>query len=134
MPTEKEMLNVAHPGAQRIALGDRLDAIITLLNELRTTATENRVAILELIDDHASSIAIEAELKADVIAIGAAVDGVLTKMDSDGGITDTNYMATHGTGGSGDAIPADVSAAPAATLTASDPTAVSAAAVTALDA
>ena len=41
------------------------------------------------------------ELQTDHTTTMAAVDGVLAKLDADGGITDTDYAAVHGTGGSG---------------------------------
>jgi len=41
----------------------------------------------------------------DINAIGASVDGVLAKLDSDAGVTDTDYESIHGRDGSGVALP-----------------------------
>jgi len=82
-----------------------LDNTLAVCNELRT--------------DHATNVTLLTELKADVSALTLAVDAICTKLDADAGITDTNYEAVHGSGGSGVAIPAAaVTASPPATLTA----------------
>lgn len=54
------------------------------------------------------------ELKDDIDATAAAVDAVLDKLDADAGITDTNYGAKHGVGGS------ESTALPAAAVAADD--------------
>jgi hypothetical protein len=81
-------------------------AIIELIDDHatnKTTIDECRTAIIELIDDHAT-------FKTVVDEVTAWAEALATKMNSDGGITDTDYDAV---------ITAD---APA-TLTAGDPTA-----------
>jgi hypothetical protein len=50
--------------------------------------------INELQDDHDTSL--------------ASLEALLTKMDSDPGCSNTNYSALLGTGGSGTALPADL--------------------------
>ena len=57
------------------------------------------------------------ELQADMDTFYAAVEGITDKLDGDGGITDTNYNAVHGQGGSGAAIPADLTNSTALKLT-----------------
>ena len=46
------------------------------------------------------------ELQTDHALFQLAVDGIVAKLDGDGGITDTDYEAVHGVGGSGAALPA----------------------------
>ena len=46
------------------------------------------------------------ELQADHATFQLAVDGIVAKLDADAGITDTDYEAVHGVGGSGAALPA----------------------------
>lgn len=83
-----ELLNRATPGLKTSGLGTKMNQLITLINELR----------------------------ADMISMGAAVDGICAKLDSDAGVTDTNYAAVHATGGSGAAVPADPTASAVDTL------------------
>jgi len=56
------------------------------------------------------------ELQADHDTTTAAIDGIVQKLDGDAGITDTNYEAVHGLGGSGAALPADLTNSTAITL------------------
>lgn len=46
------------------------------------------------------------EVNTKINAIISAVNGVLAKLDDDGGVTDTNYEAVHGLSGSGACLPA----------------------------
>ena len=69
------------PIANEIKFGDRLDAIISLINEMRT----------------------------DLNVINDTVDGILAKLDADAGTTDTDFAAVWGVGGSdGNAMPVDL--------------------------
>ena len=65
-------LNRTSPAAGMADLGGKLDALITLINEMRT----------------------------DINVMNNAFDGLLAKLDADGGVTDTNYAALWGTSGS----------------------------------
>jgi len=56
------------------------------------------------------------ELQTDIGTVTAAVDGIVAKLDGDAGITDTNYEAVHGLGGSGAALPAALTNSTAITL------------------
>ena len=88
---------------------------VTLVNELRT--------------DHATNKTMTDELHVDVDLNGAALEAILAKLDADGGITDTNYVALHGRSGSGVSIQAAaITATDVATITAA------AASTTAVDA
>ena len=49
------------------------------------------------------------ELQTDHALFQLAVDGIVAKLDADAGITDTDYEAVHGVGGSGAALPATLS-------------------------
>lgn len=61
-------------------------------------------------------VAIVNELQTDAGTLTAAVDGIVAKLDADGGITDTDYEAVHGLGGSGAALPAALTNSTALTL------------------
>jgi hypothetical protein len=92
-------------GLSQSELVNWMDKIDTLIDELRT--------------DHASFKTLTDETKDDCDAIAAAVDAILQKLDADAGITDTDYEAVHGVGGSGTALPAAaITAADVATITA----------------
>ena len=79
-----EGLNTMVPIAAEIKFGARLDAIITLINEMR----------------------------ADLNITNNTVDGILAKLDADAGVTDTDFAAVWGVGGSdGNAMPADLASA-----------------------
>ena len=56
------------------------------------------------------------ELQTDHATFQLAVDGITQKLDGDAGITDTNYEAVHGVGGSGAALPATLTNSTALTL------------------
>lgn len=56
------------------------------------------------------------ELQADHATFQLAVDAIVAKLDADAGITDTNYEALHGVGGSGAALPATLTNSTALTL------------------
>ena len=57
------------------------------------------------------------ELQTDHATFQLAVDGITQKLDGDAGITDTNYEAVHGVGGSGAALPATLTESTAVDLT-----------------
>ena len=89
----------------------------TAVDELNTLTDELRA-------DHATFITLTNELHVDVDLNGAALEAILTKMDADGGITDTDYVAVHGRSGSGTSIQAAaVTASDVATITAAEATA-----------
>ena len=79
-----EGLNTMVPIAAEIKFGDRLDSIILLINEMRT----------------------------DLNVINDTVGGILVKLDADAGVTDTDFAAVWGVGGSdGNSMPTDLEAA-----------------------
>lgn len=91
MPTQKESLNFSTPAAQDAALGTKVDAIITLINQLRT----------------------------NVNRYNDTIQGICAKLDADAGVTDTTYASLWGTSGSeGNAAGADVTSGAVATITA----------------
>ena len=48
------------------------------------------------------------ELQDDHDTVTASIEAILAKLDGDAGITDTDYAALHEIGGSGTALPADL--------------------------
>ena len=49
------------------------------------------------------------ELKDDIVQIKDTISDVLAKLDADGGVTDTDFVSLHATGGSATSVlPADV--------------------------
>lgn len=87
-----------------LALEQVLRAILADLTALKTAVDAHKIAVDELIDDHAT-------VKTVVDELTAWAETLATKLNADAGVTDTNY----------DAI---VAADAPATLTASKPTAV----------
>jgi len=64
----------------------------------------------------ANTVDLVNELQTDHATFQLAVDAIVQKLDADSGITDTNYEALHGVGGSGAALPATLSNSTALTL------------------
>ena len=89
MPSQKEALNFATPATLDAKLGTKLNDVITLINQLRTSV--NRY--------------------------NDAIEGICDKLDLDGTVTDTNYAALWGNAGSEDnAAGADVTAGAVGTI------------------
>ncbi len=102
--TKALIQSITGSGMSQSDLVQLLNNIVNVVNELQA--------------DHASFKTLTDELKDDADAITLAVDGIVAKLDGDAGITDTNYEAVHGVGGSGAVLPAaGVAAADVATLT-----------------
>ena len=70
-----------------------------------------RDVVNELQTDHATLKTMVDELHVDIDLNGAALAAILTKIDADAGITDTDYAAVHGRSGSGAGIQAAAVAA-----------------------
>ncbi len=123
--------NITEKGHWDADLVKFLRNVVDVVNELQddhaTTATavdELNTLTDELHDDHATNKTMTDELHVDVDLITLAVDGIVAKLDGDAGITDTNYEAVHGVGGSGAALPAAaIAATDVATITATKATA-----------
>ncbi len=96
-----------------------VDELNTLTDELRADHATFITLTDELHDDHAINKTMTDEIHVDVDLNGAALEAILTKLDNDAGITDTNYVAVHGRAGSGTSIQAAaVAATDVATITA----------------
>ena len=77
-------------------------------NVSRMNAGVNGPQVYDVLED---IIALVNELRTDHATFQLAIDGIVAKLDADSGITDTNYEAIHGVGGSGAALPATLTAA-----------------------
>ena len=88
-----------------------------MANTLSQTITGSGINQGDLVAWMENVNAIVNELQADHATLVACVEAVLTKLDADGGITDTDYVAVHGGGGSGAALPATLTNSTALKLT-----------------
>lgn len=103
-------------------LRDAVNEMITDHATNRTSLLEIETLIEELAADHATNKTFTDELKTDLNALKTDLGTIATKMDSDAGITDTNYAAqiagtTVSSSGAATLTAATSITAPAATLT-----------------
>lgn len=110
------------------ALRDVFNALRAKVTSLSSVAATNRTLINELRDDHATFKTVVDDLKtlananlADLTALRTKYNAVLTKLDADGGVSDTNYNATQA-----------MSAVTGTSVASSSPATLSAAAVAAV--
>jgi hypothetical protein len=73
------------------------------------------VAVEELIDDHATQVTFDTEVKADIGTIATFQAALTAKLDADAGVNDTDYASSL-------TEVVAMTASPIATLTAPDPT------------
>lgn len=109
-------------GVDQGSLVDLLTNIKDVLNEIqadhattKTTVDGLVTAVTELMADHATNKTFTDELKTDLNALKTDLGTIATKLDSDGGVTDTNYAAQ--------IVGTTVASSGAATLSASVPSA-----------
>lgn len=101
---------------------DAVNEMITDHATNRTSLLEIETLIEELAADHATNKTFTDELKTDLNALKTDLGTIATKMDSDAGITDTNYAAqiagtTVASSGAATLTAATTITAPAAALT-----------------
>lgn len=83
---------------------------------LKQTITSTGINQEDLVAWMTNVTAVVNELQADHATLITCLDDILDKLDADGGVTDTNYGAVHGDGGSGTALPATLTNSTALTL------------------
>ena len=107
-------------GMDQNSIFNWMSNVTDIVNELQADHISFTTLTSELRTDHGTFITLTSELKDDADFVRNSMKDALAKLDADGGITDTNYAALHGPGGSATSVlpAADVAAADVATITA----------------